>query len=68
VLISKYIGTIPLSSDGLATEHNDDPSPRIAVTSAMIANVGAAARYSRLADRSAAAFPRGASSNPPAQS
>ena len=50
-LISKYIGTIPLSGDALAIEHNAsaDPPPRTQVSSAMIAKVGAAARYRKLA-------------------
>ena len=43
-LISKYIGTIPVSGDALAIEHSGDPPPSMAVSSAMIANVGAAAR------------------------
>ena len=50
-LISKYIGTIPLSGDALAIEHNAsaDPPPRTQVSSAMIAKVGAAARYRKSA-------------------
>jgi hypothetical protein len=43
-LISKYIGTIPVSGDELVIEHSGDPPPSTAVNSAMIANVGAAAR------------------------
>ncbi|WP_442894201.1 hypothetical protein [Bradyrhizobium sp. AZCC 1693] len=45
-LISKYIGTIPPSGDALAIEHNasDGPPPRVPVSSAIIAKVGAAAR------------------------
>jgi hypothetical protein len=50
-LISKYIGTIPLSGDALTLEHNasGDPPPRTQVSSAMIAKVGAAARYRKSA-------------------
>src|SRR5690349_1227237 len=56
-LISKYIGSIPLSGDTPATEHNAStgPPPNVPVSSAMIAKVGAAARDSRLTARKAAA-------------
>ena len=43
-LISKYIGTIPLSGDAFEHNASGDPPPRTAVSSAMIAKVGAAAR------------------------
>jgi len=47
-LINKYIGTMPPSGDAPAIEHNAsfDPPP-IAVSSAMIAKVGAAASDSQ---------------------
>ncbi len=50
-LISTYIGTMPLSGDALAIEHNasGDPPPSTPVSSAMIAKVGAAARYRKSA-------------------
>jgi len=57
-LISKYIGTIPLSGDARATEQSISagrPS-RAPVSSAMIAKVGAAARHSQSAAPSAAAL------------
>jgi hypothetical protein len=48
-LISKYIGIIPLTGDVCPAEHNISgwPPPRAPVSSAMIAKVGAAARYSQ---------------------
>ena len=48
-LISKYIGTIPPTDDAFAAEHNvsSGPPPTTAVSSAMIAKVGAAARLSQ---------------------
>src|ERR1700694_3753048 len=51
-LISKYIGTIPLSGDAscaAAQSMSVGPSPRTPVSSAMIAKVGAAARYRKSA-------------------
>jgi hypothetical protein len=51
-LISKYIGTIPLSGDAFwAAEQNisSGPPPGTLVSSAMIAKVGAAARHSQSA-------------------
>jgi hypothetical protein len=59
-LISKYIGTIPLSGDAsCAAEQSisDGPPPRTPVSSAMIAKVGAAARHSQSAAARVAAFP-----------
>src|SRR5260370_36161434 len=59
-LISKYIGTIPLSDDeSCAVEHIIAifPPPRTPVSSAMIAKVGAAARHSQSAAPRAAALP-----------
>jgi hypothetical protein len=59
-LISKYIGTIPLSGDAsCAVEHIIAicPPPRTPVSSAMIAKVGAAARHSQSAAPRAAALP-----------
>src|SRR5712675_1184423 len=55
-LISRYIGTIPLSGDVPALEHHAsaDPTPRTHVSSAMIAKVGAAARCRKSAARAAA--------------
>src|SRR6267378_3226711 len=53
-LISKYIGSIPLSGDAsYAAEHSisGGPPPRTPVSSAMTANVGAAARHSQSAAR-----------------
>src|SRR6266849_2075916 len=58
-LISKYIGTIPLSGDAsYAAEQNmsGGPPPRTLVSSAMIAKVGAAARPSQSAAPSAGAW------------
>src|SRR5258706_3368037 len=52
MLISKYIGTIPVSGDAsCAAEHSksSEPPPRTPVNSAMIAKVGAAARHSQFA-------------------
>src|SRR5881397_1382670 len=58
-LIRRYIGTIPLSGDVPAIEHNSsaDPPPRTQVSSAMVAKVGAAARYRKLAAPVAAELP-----------
>jgi len=58
-LISKYIGTIPLSGDapGAAEQSISGAPPRTPVSSAMIAKVGAAARYSQSAAPIAAALP-----------
>ena len=56
-LISTYIGIMPLSGEApCAAEHNKScgPPPRTAVSSAMIAKVGAAARCSQLPALSAA--------------
>jgi hypothetical protein len=65
-LISKYIGTMPPSGDALAIEHNTsgDPPPSIPVSSAMIAKVGAAARYRKSAAAIAAALPPSPSTAP----
>jgi hypothetical protein len=48
-LISKYIGTIPVSAEACAAEHKGSaaPPPRTTVSSAMIAKVGAAASDSQ---------------------
>src|SRR5436190_6587632 len=50
-LIKRYIGIIPPSGDTPAIEHNASaaPPPSTPVSSAMTANVGAAARYSQSA-------------------
>jgi hypothetical protein len=51
-LISKYIGTIPLSGDASCTaEHSisGGPTPTTPVSTAMIANVGVAASDSQSA-------------------
>jgi hypothetical protein len=58
-LISKYIGTIPLSGDApCATEQSrSGEPPRTPVSSAMIAKVGAAARHGQSAAPRAAALP-----------
>src|ERR1700730_9608273 len=58
-LISKYIGTMPLSGDALTIEHNasGDPPPRTPVSSAMIAKVGAAPRCSQSPAAIVAALP-----------
>jgi hypothetical protein len=50
---------MPLSGDVLTIEHNvsGDPPPRTPVSSAMIAKVGAAARYRKSAAPIAAALP-----------
>src|SRR5207249_9018013 len=58
--ISKYIGTIPLSGDASCAAEQSisgDPPPSTPVSSAMIAKVGAAARYSQSAAPVAAAMP-----------
>jgi hypothetical protein len=68
-LISKYIGIIPLSGDVCpAAEHkiSGRPPPRAPVSSAMIAKVGAAARYSQSTARRAATCPLSARIAPPA--
>jgi hypothetical protein len=48
-LISKYIGTIPLSADPCPAEQSTSIGPPLSmpVSSAMIANVGVAAKYSQ---------------------
>jgi hypothetical protein len=56
-LISKYIGTIPLSGDALEHNASGDPAPKIPVSSAMIAKVGAATRYRKSAATKAAGLP-----------
>jgi hypothetical protein len=59
-LISKYIGTIPLSGDAscaAAQGMSGTPPPRTAVSSAMIANAGAVARHSQSAAPRVAALP-----------
>src|SRR5258706_5726526 len=59
-LISKYIGTIPPSCDAACAAEQSisgAPPPRTAVSSAMIAKVGAAARHSQSAAPSVAALP-----------
>src|SRR5204863_8010375 len=49
-LISRYIGVMPLSGDDPAAEHNASTGPlSTPVSSAMIAKVGEAARYSQSA-------------------
>src|SRR3954447_5364966 len=50
-LISKYIGTIPLSGEAVcaAEQSTSGAPPPAPVNSAMIAKVGAAARYSQSA-------------------
>jgi hypothetical protein len=58
-LINKYIGTIPLRGDALTAVEQSifgGPPPRRAVSSAMIAKVGAAARHSQSAAPSAPMF------------
>ena len=42
------MGAMPLSADGPAAEHNADPSSAMAVSSDIIAKVGAAASDSHL--------------------
>jgi hypothetical protein len=58
-LISKYIGTIPPTGDAFAAEQNVSSGllPATAVSSAMIAKVGAAASDSHLTMLRAAALP-----------
>jgi hypothetical protein len=59
-LISKYIGTIPLSGDAACPAEQSiliEPPPRTPVSKAMIAKVGAAARHSQSARPEAAAWP-----------
>ena len=59
-LISKYIGTMPPSSDapcGAAQSMSIGPPPRTPVSSAMRAKLGAAARHNQSAAPSAAAPP-----------
>jgi hypothetical protein len=59
-LISRYIGTIPLSGDAswaAAQSMSGGPPPGTPVSSAMIAKVGAAARYRKSAAPIAAALP-----------
>jgi len=61
-LISKYIGTIPVSGDPCPAEQiiSIGPPPRTPVMSAMIAKVGVAARHSHLAMPSAVITERSA--------
>ena len=57
-LISKYIGSIPLSGDAFCAAEQSvsgGPSPTTPVSSAMVAKVGAAARHSQSAAPRAAA-------------
>jgi hypothetical protein len=59
-LISKYIGTIPLSGDASCVAEqsiSSGPPPRTPVSSAMMAKVGAAARHSQSAAPIVAALP-----------
>src|SRR5262245_30450966 len=58
-LIKRYIGIIPPSGDTPAIEHSASagPPPITPVSSAMIAKVGAAARYSQSAAVLAASLP-----------
>src|SRR6185437_15352078 len=59
-LISKYIGTIPLSGDASCAAEQSisgGPPPRPPVSNAMIAKVGAAARHRKSAAPRAAASP-----------
>src|SRR5260221_5078735 len=58
-LISKYIATIPPNGDapGVAEQSISGAPPRTPVSSAMIVNVGAAARYRKSAAPIAAALP-----------
>jgi hypothetical protein len=58
-LISKYIGTMPPTGDAVAAEQrlSSGPLPATAVSSAMIAKVGAAASDSHLTMLRAAAVP-----------
>ena len=63
-LISTYIGTIPLSGDALEHNASGDPPPRIPVSSAMSAKVGAAARYRKSAALVADALPSRPSTAP----
>jgi hypothetical protein len=68
-LMSKYIGTIPLSGDASCAAEQSiagEPLSRTPVSSAMMAKVGAAARHSQSAAPGAAALPLPA--EPPAAS
>jgi hypothetical protein len=58
-LINKYIGTIPVSAEACAAEHNGSaaPPPRTTVSNAMTAKVGAAASDSQPAARRAPVSP-----------
>src|ERR1700738_1469111 len=59
-LISKYIGTIPLSGDASCAAEQSisaGPPPRTPVGSAMMAKAGAAARHSQSAAPRTAALP-----------
>jgi hypothetical protein len=52
-LISKYIGTIPVSGHASCPDEQSisgEPPPETPVSSAIIANVGAAARHSQSGD------------------
>jgi hypothetical protein len=60
--MSKYIGTIPLSGDASAAEQSMSAPPLSApVSSAMMAKVGAAARWSQSGAPGAGAWPPAAS-------
>jgi hypothetical protein len=64
-LISKYIGTIPLSGDASCTAEQSMPGvPPTPVTSAMIAKVGVAARQSQSATPNEAVLPSRTGSPP----
>jgi hypothetical protein len=68
-LISKYIGIIPLSGEVCSAAEqriSGWPPPRTPVSSAMIANVGAAPRHSQSVARRAAASPISEQIVPPA--
>src|SRR5260221_7258579 len=56
-LISKYIGAIPLSGDAAEQSISGAPLAGTAVSNAMMAKIGAAARHSQSAAPSAAARP-----------
>src|SRR5438552_4004885 len=58
------MGTIPLSGDALEHNASSDPLPRTEVSSAMIAKVGAAARYRTSAAPIVAALPALGGSSP----
>jgi hypothetical protein len=56
-LMSKYIGAIPLSGDAAEQSISGGPPAGTAVSNAMMAKVGAAARHNQSAAPSAAARP-----------